>query len=145
MQCSNEQSKYLITCNQNWTATSAASAGGRPFLDIQMKDFKSGESTAGFFERHRQDLIDLRPNYSVFELGLTRGETVKQRNYIHMEYLLQPSSDDCIYHVVEHVFRSQFYPVKDYGIIISAGVCENQQQVFNRQRGDILSNFEEVQ
>ena len=98
--------KFKMTYEQSWTFTSAASARGRPFLDVKVKDFQSGESTAGFFERHRQELIDMVPNYSLLELGLTRGETIKGRNYVHMEYLWQPSSGDCLYQVVDHVFRS---------------------------------------
>ena len=142
-ECGDSSYNYELRCNQNWTITNVASAGGTPFLTIQVKDFQSGESFAAFFERHRQDLIDVARNYSVFDLGLTKGETLNSRNYIHMEYIIQPTSGDCIYHVVEHVYRSVFYPVKDYGFVISAGVCENEEQVYRQQRMNILSGFEE--
>ena len=96
------------------------------------------------FERHRQELLAGAPNYAIFEPGLTRGETVGLRNYIHIEYLWQPTSNDCLYHVVEHIFRSWFYPVRDHGFIISAGVCEKDQAFYQKQRIDILASFEEI-
>ena len=83
-------------------------------------------------------------NYASVEFGPTRGETVGLRNYIHLEYLRRPTSDDCIYHVVEHIFRSRFYPVRDHGFIISAGLCENDQAFYQKQRIDILASFEEL-
>ncbi len=143
--CGNGSFNYTIRCNQNWAQTSGASAGGSPFLDITVKDFNSGESVANFFERHRQELLAQASNYSVFEPGLTKGATVSLRNYIHMEYLWQPSASDCLYHVVEHVFRSRYYPAKDYGFVITAGVCESQQALYDEQRKNILSSFDEYE
>ena len=137
--------KYSIDVNDAWRFTGGTSAGGRPFLDIQTKDFASGESTAVFFERHRQELLEAAQNYAVFELGLTRGETVGLRNYIHLEYLWRPTSNDCLYHVVEHIFRSRFYPVRDHGFIITAGVCENEHTFYQKQRTDVLASFEELE
>ena len=129
---------------QAYRVTGVASAGGRPFLNVQVKDFQSGESTANFFERHRAELIAMAPNYSLFEPGLTRGETTAEgRNYIHYEYLLQPGAGDCIYHVVEHVFRSRFYPTRDYGFVVSAGVCESEQVLYEQRREHMLNSFEE--
>ena len=112
-------------------------------MDITVKDFNSGESLADFFERHRQELLAQAPNYSVLEPGSAKGETKALRNYVHMEYLWQPGAGDCLYHVVEHVFRSRYYPVRDYGFIVTAGVCENQQAVYDERRENILSSFEE--
>ena len=62
-----------------------------------------------------------------------------------MEYLWQPSAGDCLYHVVEHVFRSRYYPVRDYGFIITAGVCENDLTTYSEPRRWILESFEENQ
>ena len=136
--------KYRITYEQAWSLTGGASAGGRPFLDVQVKDFESGDSIARFFERHRQELIDRIPEFSHFDLGLTKAETTRDgRNYIHMEYLWQPGPNDCLYHVVEHVFRSRFYPARDYGFVISAGFCENEQLLYEERRKYILASFEE--
>ena len=133
--------KYTIMYGQNWTLTSGVSAGDRPFLDISVKDFESGGSLAAFFERHRHELFQAAPGYNVFEPGLTKGEG----NYVHMEYLWQPSAGDCLYHVVEHVFRSRYYPVRDYGFIITAGVCENELTSYSESRRRILESFEENQ
>lgn len=137
--------KYAIRYEQSWELTDGTSAQGRPFLDVQVKDFHSGESVAAFFERHRQELLAQASNYAAFEPGLTKGETIKGRNYIHMEYLWRPSADDCLYHVVEHVFRSHYFPVRDYGFIIAAGVCENQLVNYAEPRVNILSTFEETE
>ena len=136
--------KYKVRYEQSWTLTSGPSAGGRPFLDIQAKDFQSGESLSGFFERHRQELIDAAPDYSLFEPGLTKGETTNEgRNYVHMEYLWQPGPGDCRYQVEEHIFRSRYYPVRDYGFIITVGICESEQMLYEERRGYILASFEE--
>ena len=143
-ECGDSSYNYTLTCNQNWTITSVKSAGGRPFLTIQVKDLQSAETMPAFFERHRQDLIAVARNYPVFALGLTEGGNLNGRNYIHMEYLIQPNSGDCIYHVVDHVFRSVFFPVENHGFVISAGVCENDEPVYRQQRENILGSFEET-
>ena len=99
---------------------------------------------SGFFERHRQELIDAAPDYSLFEPGLTKGETTNEgRNYVHMEYLWQPGPGDCRYQVEEHIFRSRYYPVRDYGFIITVGICESEQMLYEERRGNILASFEE--
>ncbi len=141
----NTSSKYTIRYEQNWSLTSGESAGGRPFLHIRTKDFKSGESVADFFERHRQEMIQMAPNYAAFEPGQTGGQTVNQRNYVQMEYLWQPGAGDCLYHVVDQVFRSRFYPARDHGFIISAGVCEDQHAQYDEPREFMLATFEEYE
>ena len=137
--------KYKISYEQSFSFSSVTSAGGRPFIEIQTKDYKSGESIAGFFERHRQEMIDAIPNYSLFELGAFRGETIVGRNYIHQEYLWQPSAGDCIYQVVDHVFRSRFYPARDYGFVFRVGFCEQDQHLYEERRRHILASFEETE
>ena len=127
----------------NWRFTSGLSAGGSPFFHVQVKDFQSGESTAAFFERHRGELLQAAPDYTLFEPGLIKGETVDSRNYVHTEYLWQPKPDDCVYHVVEHVFRSSYYPVKDFGFIVSAGLCELDITAHGQNREHTLRSFEE--
>ena len=146
--------KYSIRLNDRWElsrgtldVSEAVIIGDRPFLHIAVKEFKSGESTAAFFERHRQELLEQVATFVVFEPGLTKGETDPDtlRNYIHMEYLWQPNEGDCLYHVVEHVFRSRFYPARDKGFVIAGGVCENQQVSFDEQRENILRSFRETE
>ena len=144
-ECGDSSFKYTLRCNQNWSNSSVFSAGGRPFIEVKVKTFQSGESSASFFERHRGELTESRGDHVVFEIGVSRGETLKSRNYVHMEYLLQPSAADCIYHVVDHVFRSRFYPVRNSGFIITAGFCEEQTGLYNAQRETILASFEEYE
>ena len=114
-------------------------------MDITVKDFNSGESLAAFFERHRQELLAQAPDYVAFESGITKGKTINLRNYIHMEYLWQPDAGDCLYHVVEHIFRSRYYPLRNYGFAITAGVCENQLAGYDKVRTNILSSFKETE
>ena len=135
--------KYTIKYERAFALTGPLSAKGSPFLQIHAKEFESGESTSLFFQRHRQELLDAAPEYHLFEPGSTRGETIDGRNYIHMEYLIQPRADDCVYHVVEHIFRSRFYPAKDVGFIISTGICDLQLADFGQIRELILQGFEE--
>ena len=137
--------KYKISYEQVFSFNSVTSAGGRPFIEIQTKDYQSGEAIAGFFERHRQEMIDAIPNYSLLELGQARGETIEGRNYIHQEYLWQPSAGDCIYHVVDHVFRSRFYPARDYGFVFRVGFCEQDQHLYEERRRHILASFGETE
>ena len=139
----NTTHKYTIRYERNWTITSGTSARGRPFLDITVKDFATGESLADFFERHRAELIEMVPNYILFEPGQTGGQTIGNRNFVQMEYLWQPGPDDCIYDVVSRVFRSRFYPTRDYGFVLSAGMCEDQQALFDEPRNFMLSSFQE--
>ena len=83
----------------------------------------------------------------MFEIrGNARGETAPDgRNYIHMEYLWQPSQNDCLYQVVEHTFRSRYYPDRDYGFIVTAGVCEEYEARYGEQRTQILGSFKEYE
>ena len=141
----NSRYQYTFDYERSWELTDGTRARGRPFVHVTVKNFGSGESIAGFFERHRQELLSQAPSYAAFSLGLTRGETINLRNYIHMEYLWQPTRSDCLYHVVEHVFRSRFYPRRDYGFIVAAGVCENEVTHYARPRVNILSSFEETE
>ena len=85
----------------------------------------------------------MAPNYEVFEPGKTGGQTLANRNYIEMEYLWQPSAGDCLYHVVVQVFRSRYYPERDYGFMVAAGVCEDQQTQYEEPRKFMLDSFEE--
>ena len=50
-----------------------------------------------------------------------------------------------MYHVVEHIFRSWYYPAKKYGFIISVGICEQNFATHSERREIILSSFEENQ
>ncbi len=84
------------------------------------------------------------PNYDSVEFGPTRGETVGLRNYVHLIYLRRPTSDDCPYHVVEYTFRARFYPARAHGFIVAAGVCENEQAFYQKQRLNILASFEKI-
>ena len=70
--------------------------------------------------------------------------TIHTKRYIHTEYRWQPSAIDCVYDVVEHIFRSRNRPV-NYAYIITAGICEHNLDAFSGQRTSILSSFEEYQ
>ncbi len=143
--CGNSSHKYRIQCNQHWIQTDGTSAGGRPFLQITVKDFYSGESLGDFFNRHRQSLVRKARDYQLLEMGELYGETINGRNYVHMEYIWQPRANDCLYHVVEHIFRSRYYPARAYGFAITAGVCENDLLTYDAQREDILKGFKEYE
>ena len=148
-ECGNTTFKYELKCNQNWAQTTAPNAGGRPFVYVSVKDFESAEAIPHFFERYRQDAIGIFRTYEVFELGRTEGRTIEvhgtMRNYVLMEYLLKPSPADCLYHVVDHIFRSRFYPDRDYGFIVSAGICESQLSSLSEQRKWIFESLAEYE
>ena len=136
----NSTSKYAI-CKEGWVWSTMESAGSRPFVHVTTKDLNAGEGIGAFFERHRQEVIDLYRNDPSFKLGQAVGEG----NYVHFEFRLQPTSSTCEYHVVEHVFLSRFRPVRNYGIIVSAGICEDQRRTLDAQRERILRSFEETE
>ena len=87
----------------------------------------------------------MAPDYAAFEPGATGGQTVNLRNYVQMEYLWQPGAGDCLYHVVDQVFRSRYYPARDHGFVISAGVCEEQHARYDEVREFMLASFEEYE
>lgn len=137
----NSTNKYAI-CREGWAWSPIESARGRPFVHVTVRDYQPGESTANFFERYRQDVIDAHRDNPTFELGLTKGEG----NYVHFEYLLQTGGGSCVYHVVEHISRSRYIPVRDYGFVVSAGICEEQRTAAgDRQRERILRSFGETE
>ena len=85
------------------------------------------------------------PNYILFEPGRTEGQIIGDRNFVQMEYLWQPGPNDCLYHVVTRVFRSRFYPIRDYGFVLSAGICENEVFRYEEPRGIILDSLAEYE
>ena len=100
-------------------------------------------------ERHKQGLTEKARDYSAFEFGTEREETIVSRsgvsrNYVHLEYRFQPGPGDCVYDVLDHVFRSNYRPI-NYAFIITAGACEDQLAPYGKQRSDILASFEEIQ
>ena len=100
-------------------------------------------------ERHKQGLTYRAQDYSMFELGAEKEETIVgrsavSRNYVHLEYRFQPGPNGCVYDALDHVFRSNSRPI-NYAYIITAGVCEDQLAPYNKQRSDILASFEEIQ
>ena len=48
-----------------------------------------------------------------------------------------------MYHVVEWVFRSWYFPAKRHGFIVSVGICEEDLATHSERRESILSSFEE--
>ena len=136
----NSTSKYAI-CKEGWVWSTMESAGSGPFVHVTTKNLNADEGIGPFFERYRQEVIDKYRNDPSFKLGQTMGEG----NYVHFEYGLQPGGSPCAYHVVEHVFLSRFRPVRNYGIIVSAGICEDQRSALDAQRERILRSFEETE
>ena len=65
-------------------------------------------------------------------------------HYEYAEYVLQPRSRDCLYHVVEHAHPSWNAP-GEYGFIISAGICESDLTAYAQQRKAILGSFNEIE
>ena len=51
-----------------------------------------------------------------------------------MEYLWQPATTGCLYHLVEPIFRSGFHPVRGCGFLITADhVCNEEEATFYKQ------------
>ena len=130
--------RYSLKCNQYWTEADVVSAEGRPFFNVDVKGFKFQESMEYFFQRHQERLQLSAGDYTVFE----QVSTMRERDYIHSEYRWQPSEEDCVYNVAEHIFRSTNRPA-DYTFIITAGFCEGSLDSFGWQRTSILSSFKE--
>ena len=144
--------RYTIQYEQSWVLAGGDSAGNRPFLHIEVEDFESGESSDGFVERRRNELLEAArnaiydPSLPFFEPGKTgSGRQKGLYPYRSWEYLWRPGDDSCMYHVVEHIFRSWYYPAKKYGFIISVGICEEDLATHSERREIILSSFEENQ
>ena len=142
--------RYTIQYEQSWVLASGESAGNRPFLHIQVQDFESGETSDSFFQRRRSELLDAAregiydPSQPFFEPGKTGSGRQKGLNpYRSSEYLWRPRDNSCMYHVVEHTFRSWYFPAKRYGFIVSVGICEEDLATHSERRGIILSSFEE--
>ena len=150
--CSNPSGssyKFTIKCNQFWDETGIMSAGTRPFLNVEVKGFYLDEDMPNFIDRYIQGLHDRWNTNPGFELGDTREETVVDRDgvardYFHIEYRLESGLSDCVYDIVDHIFRSTSRPT-NYAFIITAGLCEDQVPAFGRQRLDIMASFEEIQ
>ena len=101
-----------------------------------------------FIDRYIQGLQDRWNSNPGFKIGDTREETVVDRDgvareYFHIEYRLESGLPDCVYDIVDHIFRSPSRPT-NFAYIITAGLCEDQVPAFSRQRLDIMASFEEI-
>jgi hypothetical protein len=134
--------RYTLKCNQHWTETEATSAAGRPFFNVRVTGFLYEETMEDFYQRHQSSLTEATQDYITFERVSTKEETIGPRNYIHTEYRWRPGERDCVYDVVERIFRSPNRPV-NYAFILTAGICEGSAEVYGEQRTVILSTFEE--
>ena len=134
--------RYSIKCNQYWTETEVVYARGRPFFSVAVQGFNREESMDNLHQRHLERLQFSAEDYAVFEHMSTRTESVEQRDYLHTEYRWQPGPADCVYDVVEHVFRSRNNP-ENYAFILTAGFCEDSLDPFGWQRASIMSSFVE--
>ena len=144
--------RYTIQYEQSWVLANGDSADSRPFLHIEVQDFESGESSDDFFERRRDELLEAARNH-IYDPSLPfiePGETGFGRQkelypYRSSEYLWRPRENSCMYHVVEHIFRSWYFPAKRNGFIVSVGICEEDLATHRGRRESILSSFEEKQ
>ena len=120
--------------------TDAASAGGRPYINITIVDIADEEGRWEFYERHRRDRLAKASTYADYK-SLQGGGA---GHYIYGEYFWQPKAEDCKYHVLEHGHPSWNAP-DDYGFVISMGICEADLPVYDQQREVILDSFNEVE
>lgn len=132
--------KYAIRQGGSWAPADAPSAGGRPYINVEIVDVEAEEERWDFYERYRRQRLARAWTYAHYESlpGGGRG------HYIHGEYIWQPRAGDCRYHVVEHAYPSWNAP-DDYGFVISMGICEAERPVYDIQREAILSSFKEVE
>ena len=144
--------KYKINYEQSWTIADGHSAGGRPFLNVTVEKLDPGDSFVAFFERHNSELLDAARNH-IFNRGLPFLEPGKTGSgkydglysYRSREYRWQPDPAGCIYHVVERIFRSWYFPDKRFAFIITVGICEDEIPFYSGSREAILESFEEYQ
>ena len=142
--------RYTIQYEESWVLASGDSAGDRPFLHIEVEDFASGESSETLFERRRNELLE-RARMSIYDSSeplIEPGETgFGRQNELYpfrtSDYLWRPRENGCLYHVVERIFRSWYYPAKKYGFIISVGICEEDIATHGERREIIFASFEE--
>lgn len=120
--------------------TGAPSAGGRPYISITTQYVEDGDERFDFYERYRERRLARAHTYAYYEPLSGRGEGL----YIHREYIWQPQSGDCRFHVVEHAHPSWNAP-DEYGFVISMGVCEADRPMYDIQREAILSSFNELE
>ena len=151
MDCSNFPNtpyRFTIKCNQFWTQTDGSPAAGRPFFAVNVKGFLLEEEMSEFIDRYTAGLESRAYDFDEFELGDSYEETLSNRSgvvkeYVHIEYRYRQAPGDCMYDVVDHVIRSSNNP-DNYVFVLTAGICENQVELYGQQRRDILSSFEET-
>ena len=133
--------KYEIRCCGDWGwMTDAPSAGGRPYINITTQYVEDGDEQFDFYGRYRGQRLAMAHTYAHYEPLSVGNEGL----YVHGEYIWQPQSGDCRYHVVEQAHPSLNAP-DEYGYVISMGVCEADRPTYDIQREAILSSFKELQ
>ena len=119
------------------------SSDGQALTEVRAYDIPDSFSLREFAEQRLDTLnvAGLSELTSLLEIDRFERMDETQDEYYQITYRYQPTADDCVSDVTEHVRLSSLYPAKPYGFGISVSVCEDslEDHVFDRE--SILGTF----
>ena len=119
------------------------SSDGQALTEVQAYDIPDSFSLREFAEQRLDTLnvAGLSESTSLLEIDRFERMDETQDEYYQITYRYQPTSEDCISDVTEHVRLSESYPAKPYGFRISVSVCEDSLEDYVFDRDAIMDTF----
>ena len=152
MRYKNGEFGYSIDVPPGWSFTTEfddesyahfMSSDDQALTEVSAYDVPASFSLREFAERRRVTLnvVALSESVSLLEIGTFERIDETDDEYFLITYRYQPTSDDCVSDVTEHVRLSSSYPGKPYGFGIAVSVCEESLENHVFDRDGILDTF----
>ena len=152
MRYKNGEYGYSIDVPPGWSFTTEfddesyahfMSSDDQALTGVSAYDVPASFSLREFAEQRRDTLniAALSDSVGLLEIGTFERVDETQDEYFLITYRYQPTSEDCVSDVVEHVRLSDSYPGKPYGFGISVSVCEDRLEDYVFDRDAIMDTF----
>ena len=119
------------------------SSDSQALTEVHAYDVAGSFSLREFAEQRLKDLnaAALSESVGLLEIGAFERVDETSDEYYEITYRYQPTSDDCVSDVTEHVRLSSLHPGKPYGFGIMFSVCENSLEDHIFDRNTIMDTF----
>lgn len=152
MRYKNGEYGYSIDIPPGWSFTTEfedesyahfISSDSQALSEVYAYDVAGSFSLREFAEQRLKDLNAAALSKSVSLLDIDTFERVDETSdeYYEITYRYQPTSDDCVSDVTEHVRLSSLHPGKPYGFGIMVSVCEDSLEDHVFDRNAIMDTF----
>ena len=152
MRYKNGEYGYSVDLPPGWSFTTEfddekyahfMSSDNQALTEVRAYDVPESFSLREFAEQRlgALNVAALSESVGLLDIGAFKRVDETQDEHYLITYRYQPTSDDCVSEVTEHVYLSSSYPDKPYGFGVSVSVCEESLEDHVFDRADILDTF----